>query len=94
MNRSESKIICSCGGGARTPHDIGINGCARYRVTKTNELPTKFRIDERGFLVCDVGNNTITDYTLRQQRGYSEHKCGNWSCPKSKDSINSLTGDW
>lgn len=94
IDMSENNILCHCGGGARTPHSVGVDKCFRYHVTDHSELPRNFRIDDRGFLILDVGTNTITDYTLKQQRGYSEDKCGNWTRPKSKDSVNSLQGDW
>jgi len=36
----------------------------------------------------EVDGRVITDYTLRAQRGYHQHKCGCWS--RWQGSVNSL----
>lgn len=70
---------CSCGTATHTPHETGTCGCVRYMT----EAPA-VRPDDRWF----VDGHEITDYTLRQQRGYHQHDCGCWSrWPGSENSI-------
>lgn len=71
---------CHCGTAKRTPHEIGTWGCIRSMVeAPTPAGPEKWMVD----------GVEITDYTLRQQRGYSQHPCGCWSrWPGSSNSIN------
>ena len=65
-----SDHICTCGTANHTPHEIGKDGCVRYLT----EAPA-LRPDDHWF----VDDAEITDYTLRQQRGYYQHDCGCWS---------------
>jgi hypothetical protein len=75
---------CGCGTSESDHgHEVGHIGCVR-RMT---DAPTPM---EHGQWL--VGGSLITDFTLRQQRGYYQHPCGCWS--KSPGSINSLEGDW
>ena len=71
--------ICHCGTASHTPHEVGMDGCCRYLV----DAPRK--VESRCWL---VGGKLLTDFTLRQQRGYSMHSSGNWS--RSPGSVNSL----
>ena len=69
---------CYCGTGKGTPHKTGEDGCVRFMV----EDP----INYHGKWI--VNGIEITDFTLREQRGYCEHVCGCWSrWPGSKNSI-------
>lgn len=70
---------CHCGTATSTPHNVGENGC--LRILTPAPVP---RADNRWF----VDGSEITDFTLRQQRGYYQHPCGCWSrCPGSENSI-------
>lgn len=62
--------VCHCGTASEAPHEIGTKGCSRFLT----EAPA-VRPDDRWL----VGGEEITDYTLRQQRGYYQHECGCWS---------------
>lgn len=75
----KSKHICYCGTADHTPHEIGQDGCVR----RMEEPPINM---ENGY--WRVGMHDITDFTLRQQRGYHQHECGCWS--SWKDSVNSI----
>ena len=70
---------CSCGTGKPTPHNIGDGGCLRFMT----EAPRRFE-DGDWF----VDGHVVTDYTLRFQRGYYQHKDGCWS--RWEGSVNSL----
>ena len=61
---------CTCGMAEQTPHEVGTHGCVRYMT----EAPA-VRPDDHWL----VDGETITGYTLRQQRGYWQHPCGCWS---------------
>lgn len=89
-------VTCGCGCGLPR-HRLGVDLCYRYIVTDPEEIPQNNRriynpaIWPEPVWVWDVGGHTITDYTLRFQRGYSYHKEQLvWSRPKHRDSINSL----
>lgn len=72
---------CSCGSNPTTPHPVGEGGCQR-RLT---EAPVKVANDADMWI---AEGSTITDYTLREQRGYSQFPCGCWSrWPGSKNSL-------
>lgn len=72
---------CYCGTAAdsKTPHITGASGCVRFMTKEPEPRP-----NNRWF----VDGNEITDFTLRQQRGYHQHECGCWSrCGGSTNSI-------
>ena len=93
-------VVCSCGGGQGANHPVGVGGCFRYHVTDENEIPKNRRRWynpewwEEPVWIWDIGDHWVTEYTLFNQRLYSKDKNGNWTRPKSKDSVNSLEGDW
>ena len=69
---------CHCGTGKTEPHKTGTEGCVRFMV----EPPVQYT---DGWL---VDGQMITDYTLRDQRGYHQHPCGCWSrWPGSTNSL-------
>jgi len=77
--------ICHCGTATHTPHETGTHGCVRRVVT--SPIPAGPHPD----LGCEtwlVNGHRITDYTLRHQRGYTQHACGTWT--SHGDSVNSL----
>lgn len=79
---------CGCGGVATFPpfHNIGSFGCYRYMTTPPKECGNH---ETLGCQTWEVeGQVGITDFTLRQQRGYHQHKCGCWST--HGDSFNSI----
>lgn len=95
----ENKLTCGCGYGKGTNHILGEGNCCRKEATG-KLLPRNFRnerlipdIHKEPIEVCDVKDNTISVYTLKNQRNYSYHGNGRWSLPKSEDSINSLEWD-
>lgn len=71
--------ICHCGGEAAA-HQTGTGHCLRYMTIPPKQAPYGRWIVE--------GDETITDFTLRQQRGYHQHPCGCWS--RSIGSENSI----
>jgi hypothetical protein len=100
VNMKKQSIVCSCGGGNGAYHPIAKDGCFRYHVTNKNEIPTNrrrwYNPDwwKEPVWVWDIGNQWITEYTLYNQRMYAQDENGNWTRPKSKESINSLVGNW
>ena len=78
---------CGCGGVTTFPriHIIGSFGCYRYMTTPPKECGTH---ETLGCPTWEVEGQQITDFTLRQQRGYNQHKCGCWST--HGDSFNSI----
>lgn len=80
--------ICHCGtSSVNDGHETASHGCVRRIV----ESPIS-KIQPDGSQWWLVGNDLITDFTLRQQRGYWQHPCGCWST--HGDSNNSLEGEW
>ncbi len=84
MNEIRNNIQCYCGGGASTPHKLGIEGCYR-EIAKGKCLPIPL---ENGNYI--VEGYEVTEYTLLHQRLYAKHECGIWSIPKDHSSVNSL----
>jgi hypothetical protein len=87
-------------------HVLGEGSCCRTIATGSM-IPKNFRMEvwthhvgteyEKTFLteVCEVNKQTITKYTLTDQRGYNyDSKFGIWSHPKSRESINSIGDEW
>jgi hypothetical protein len=93
-------VVCSCGGGNGVNHPVGENGCFRYHVTDPKEIPhNRRRIYNPEWFkepvwIWSIADYWITEYTLLHQRMYAQDANGNWTRPKSKDSVNSLCGDW
>lgn len=84
--KCSQKHECQCGG-IDHPHTIGKAGCFRYMT----EAPIP--AGKHPELGCDTWkmpneDGAITDFTLRQQRGYHQHECGCWS--RSDGSFNSV----
>ncbi len=96
----KTTLTCSCGCGYEKNHILGKGNC--YRKEATNNLtPINFRKErlinephKTPIDVCDLDGYTITVYTLKSQRCYSQHSDGRWSLPKNAGSINSLEGNW
>lgn len=80
--------FCSCGCGDGPNHELGAGNCFRKRA-EGSLIPSAFH-KHNGVWFCVVNDYTITVYTLTHQRMYSLHSNGNWSLPKSEESINSL----
>lgn len=87
-------------------HILGHGTCCRM-IAEGDLIPTDFRMElwtsyegtihEHTSLmeVCSVNGQTITTYTLTDQRSYHFHEESNvWSLPKSKESINSIGDEW
>lgn len=64
---------CHCGGEPMT-HHTGVGRCLRF-MTEAPVLAPPTTIGDRWI----VDGHEITDYTLREQRGYYQHPCGCWS---------------
>ena len=74
-------LKCNCGG-VKSLHTLGEYTCYREIVPRAEE-PTEFGINIGKWKF--VGEPPITDFTLRQQRGYSYHIEENlWSKPKAR----------
>ena len=83
---------CSCGYSDGINHILGKSNCSRKLATG-NLIPKNFRTIN-GVYCCDIKDYTITVYTLKNQRLYSQLSDGNWSIPKDEESTNSLVGEW
>lgn len=86
QNLCTEQHTCSCGCAPYYPHEVGKDGCV-HRM-ELLRLPVATGED---FYAWEVAGTKITDYTLRQQRGYRQHACGCWS--HWNDSKNSLEWD-
>jgi len=89
------KMICGCGYEEHNPeivggkgHYLGEGNCCRYLLSEEEEPTILHTI--KGKKQWRLPSGIVTDYTLREQRLYSQHSNGKWSRPKSKSSINSL----
>lgn len=76
---------CNCGG-KDNEHLIGEIGCFREHV---KDIPRKISYANDKWL---VDGHIITGASLRYQRMYQQHSCGNWSRPIGRISENSLSG--
>ena len=74
MSICNKKHLCWCGMSEQTPHEVGKNGCQRFMTTS----PEPAGDDPVLGKMWRVDGHVITDYTLRQQRGYSQNDCGCW----------------
>jgi len=90
------KYVCGCGGEGGC-HPVGEGKCYRYLVTDPDEIPTNRRRIynpewfDNAVWIWTIRDYWVTEYTLLQQRLYAQEEDGNWTRPKSKDSVNSLT---
>lgn len=81
-------------------HVVGEGSCCR-KIATGDLIPTNFRLElwkhqngKSGIVeVCTVNGYTITEWTLKNQRGY-DNAHGVWTLPKSEDSINSIGDNW
>ena len=76
---------CNCGG-VKKAHPVEEMGCLRERVFC---IPRKISYEKDRWF---VDGHTITGTTLRNQRMYHQHTCGNWSRPTGDISENSISG--
>jgi hypothetical protein len=106
---SKKITLCGCGYGKPTHkwkdmeglrvHILGEGTCCRMEA-KGDDIPVRFyeadfHGDGRMIKVVDTGKETLTEYTLRNQRMYSYHEeSGVWSLPKNRGSINSIGDNW
>lgn len=75
INNCTASHPCHCGYGKTTPHETGEDGCVRFVTVPPDPAPDDPRLGKMWLVTGSV----ITDFTLRQQRGYSEHPCGCWT---------------
>ena len=76
-------LECGCGGGDDI-HELGKDGCFREIVPKSEE-PKPFGVDKLRWKLPK--QRPISDFTLKQQRGYTFHKeQKRWSKPKDRGS--------
>ena len=93
-------VKCGCGYGEGANHLVGVGNCCRYHVTDPYEIPRNRRrvympqYWEEPVVLWDIGDHWVTEYTLFHQRGYHQDENGNWTRPKSKDSIISIGENW
>lgn len=81
------RLKCCCGG-INNKHFIGDPKC--YRTECFQEEPIKLPEDYMGEPMYLVDGSIITNFTLKSQRMYAQHKDGRWSRLKIKDSFNTL----
>lgn len=75
---------CTCGGSERV-HKVGDRNCLREKVLiKPRPFP---KFEDKWILEHD---EVVTGTTLREQRGYHQHRGGSWSRPKDHSSENSI----
>lgn len=80
---------CNCGGMHRE-HEIGEDDCYRELVPIDKEPVPAGKHSELGCDMWLVNGHRITNFTLRQQRMYSQHEDSRWSKVKGHFSSNSL----
>ena len=83
------RLKCGCGGGGNT-HFIGDPKCYRTECTPEEEPIKLPDITTVLFTWYLVEGNVITEFTLKQQRMYSQHSDGRWSRLKIPTSENSI----
>lgn len=69
---------CHCGTGPES-HSTGEGGCVRFMTKAPVPLPNNWWL---------LDLEEVTDFTLREQRGYHQHPCGCWS--RWPGSVNSI----
>jgi hypothetical protein len=83
--------LCYCGGVKENPegkgHATGTGLCFREFCQAPQPAGKHKTISDCQMWLVD--GTRITDFTMRQQRGYHRHSCGCWSRSKS-GSINSI----
>jgi len=77
------RLLCHCGGGAKTPHFVGYEGCSR-EVAIGKYFPHK--LQNGNYL---VNGYEVSEYTLIHQRLYNNND-GLWTLPKDHSITNSL----
>ena len=82
MENKKDEILCSCGGGGGgggAYHVVGVGGCFRYHITDEKDIPRNRRLFQspNGLnWIWDVGDHSVTEYTLFHQRLYSQDEIG------------------
>jgi hypothetical protein len=71
-------------------HSVGEGDCYRVLVKKEKEPIPDGVHEELNCPMWLVDGSRITDFTLRQQRMYSQHEDGQWSKVRGHSSSNSL----
>ena len=102
------EYLCGCGHGKATHtfkgmedrgfivHILGEGNCCRQLCTE-QEAPTNFRLESWKKTLtemCTVNGQSISVYTLTNQRSYNRHPDGTWSRLKKAESINSIGDEW
>ena len=76
---------CHCGTASATPHETREQGCVRHMVDTPTLVTQNTDPDANRWL---VEGSEITEFSMKQQRGYHKHPCGCWSrWPGSSKSI-------
>lgn len=83
--KNTKSVVCHCGG-ISGGHNIGDERCFR-EIVPEDKKPVQAAAGNDRWL---VDGHWITGFSLREQRGYYQHPCGNWSRPKDHDSVNSI----
>jgi hypothetical protein len=83
-----AKHLCNCGVATHAPHDTGQNGCQRVMAKPPMHKPENAGTHSE----WDIGTHSVSDYTLKWQRGYRQYSCGCWT--KAKESTNSLPDEF
>ncbi len=80
--RCTAPHTCHCGTATHTPHETATHGCVR--VITVPPIPSGTH-EILGCPMWEVDGHRLTDFTLRQQRGYYQHPCGCWSKAQCHD---------
>lgn len=85
--RCADNHMCACGGKGSL-HVIGADGCFREMTASPTPAGKHAELGCDTWIMPDE-DGAITDFTLRQQRGYHRYECGCWS-KSSAGSSNSI----
>ena len=89
MNNCNEEHLCNCGTASETPHETGTLGCTR----QMSDITPVRNIDKiNTHQEWKVGDHSVSDYTLKWQRGYRQYDCGCWA--RAEGSTNSLPDEF
>ena len=86
LHEQDKDVPTCCCGGSTLHHKLGSPHCFREWVN--DEIIRKIHDKDEYVL----NGETLTETSLKDQRGYYLHKNGKWSRPKDRSSENSITG--
>jgi predicted nucleotidyltransferase len=89
MKNCNKEHLCSCGKATHYPHETGKSGCTR-RISSITPIRNAEKVNTHQ--EWQVGDHSVSDYTLKEQRGYRQYECGCWT--RARESTNSLPDEF